>query len=145
MDAPEPDLLTDDEIAVARALEGVIGWLRQSRQPQDMSASALSVLSRLDTTGAMRITDLADREGLSQPGTTTLVNRLVTAGFVERGADAADGRVVLVAVTGQGVARLREYREARSRLVAERLTILTRSERDALRRALPALERIVGG
>ncbi|RKR75654.1 MarR family winged helix-turn-helix transcriptional regulator [Frondihabitans australicus] len=135
--------LTSDEIAVARALEGVIGWLRQSRQPQELSASALSVLSRLESAGALRITAIAEREGLSQPGTTTLVNRLVAAGLADRGADPADGRVVLVSISDAGLLRLTHYRESRSELVAARLRTLSAADRQALTAALPALTHIV--
>lgn len=139
-----PSVPTTDEIAVARALEAVITWLRQSRPPQGMSASALSVLSRLSGFGAMRITDIAEREGLSQPGTTTLVNRLVSAGFATRGADPADGRVVLVSITEAGLLRLTTYRESRSQLVATRLRSLGDDDRRALTAALPALTHLVG-
>lgn len=144
-DAPAGDAVSSDDTQVARALEGVIGWLRQSRQTSDLSASALSVLSRLESDGPTRVTELAEREGLSQPGTTTLVNRLVTGGYATRGSDAADGRVVLVAVTDEGVARLVAYREARSQLVASRLRLLSADDRAALQRALPALEHFSAG
>lgn len=139
------DVVTGDDVAVARALEGVLGWLRQSRQASDLSASALSVLSRLEGTGATRVTELAEREGLSQPGTTTLVNRLVSAGFASRGSDAADGRVVLVEITADGRERLRAYREARAQLVAARLRSLSDDDRTALQEALPALEHFAAG
>lgn len=136
-------VLAETDIEVARALEGLITWIRQSRQPQDLSASALGVLSRLEALGPTRVTELAEREGLSQPGTTTLVNRLVAADYATRGSDAADGRVVLVAITPEGVSRLHAYREGRSQLVASRLKLLSPADRDALQKALPALEHIV--
>ncbi|AMM19628.1 hypothetical protein AX769_05080 [Frondihabitans sp. PAMC 28766] len=136
-------VLAETDAEVARALEGLITWIRQSRQPQDLSVSALGVLSRLEALGPTRVTELAEREGLSQPGTTTLVNRLVAADYATRGSDAADGRVVLVAITPEGVSRLHAYREGRSQLVASRLKLLSPADRDALQKALPALEHIV--
>jgi DNA-binding MarR family transcriptional regulator len=56
---------------------------------------ALSVMPR-------RITELAACEGVTQPAITFVVNRLEDRGWVERGADASDGRVVLVTLTKRG-------------------------------------------
>src|SRR5207248_2444524 len=61
-----------------------------------------------------RITELAAQEGVTQPAITLLVNRLEERGWVHRGADATDGRAVLVCLTPAGeevLGRVRaEYR-----------------------------------
>lgn len=128
---------------VAHALEAVVTWLRDSREPVGLSKSSLSTLSRLDTMGPSRITDLAEREGLTQPGMTTLVNRLVQAGLAERRADPGDGRAVLVALTSDGLARLTEYRVSRTELITARLDQLDPESRSALAEAVPALVQFV--
>src|SRR5919199_7017581 len=46
-----------------------------------------------------RITELAVREGITQPAVTQLVNRMQQRGWVGRSTDPADGRVVLVKLT----------------------------------------------
>ncbi|ROQ38666.1 DNA-binding MarR family transcriptional regulator [Frondihabitans sp. PhB188] len=127
----------------AHALEAVITWLRDSREPADMSKSALSVLARLDALGPLRITDLAVREGITQPGMTTLVNRIVGQGLAERLSDPDDGRAVLVALTGAGVARLTEYRVSRTATIAARLERLDPESQLALTQATDALRRFV--
>lgn len=48
-----------------------------------------------------RITELAAREGVTQPAITSLVNRLQARGWVERHRDSHDGRAVLATLTGQ--------------------------------------------
>jgi DNA-binding MarR family transcriptional regulator len=127
------------ELDIGHALERVITWLRESRDPQGLSASALSALSRLDTLGPLRITDLAVREGLSQPGLTTLANRLEDAGLATRAADPTDRRAVRLAITPAGVERVRAYREARAELISSRVRQLPERDRAALEAALPAL------
>src|SRR5919109_3216879 len=49
-----------------------------------------------------RITELAAREGVTQPAITMLVNRLEERGWVARGSDPNDGRAVLVTLTPDG-------------------------------------------
>jgi DNA-binding MarR family transcriptional regulator len=127
------------ELDLGHALERVITWLRESRDPQGLSASALSALARLDTTGPLRITDLAAREGLSQPGLTTLANRLEDAGLATREPDPTDRRAVRLAITPTGIERVRAYREARAELITTRIRQLPGADRAALEAALPAL------
>lgn len=131
------------DVEIAHALEAVVTWLRDSREPVDLSKSALSALSRLDLLGPLRITDFAAREGLTQPGMTTLVNRLVEGGLAERRADPDDGRAVLVALTDDGLARLTDYRVSRTSLIRARLERLDPDSRSALAKAVPALHRFV--
>jgi DNA-binding MarR family transcriptional regulator len=136
METGEP---ADGELAVATALEGVIGWLRDSRTPSGLSASSLSVLSRLDSLGSLRITDLAELEQLTQPGMTTLINRLEDTGLAVREPDPTDGRAVRVTITPAGAARILAYRESRAALIHRRLAQLSDDEQAALISALPAL------
>jgi DNA-binding MarR family transcriptional regulator len=126
---------------VATALERVISWLRDARETLGLSASALSALARLDANGPLRIADLVAHEGLSQPGMTTLINRLEEAELAVRIADPDDGRAVRVTITDEGRARVNEYRAARVHLIDERLALLPAADRRALESAVPALIR----
>jgi DNA-binding MarR family transcriptional regulator len=126
--------------AVAHALERVIAWLRDAREPQGLSASTLSALGRLESSGPLRITDLADLEGLTQPGMTTLINRLEEGGFAVREADPADRRAVRVSITKEGIARVTAYRASRAALIGARIDQLDVDDQERLLAALPALE-----
>jgi DNA-binding MarR family transcriptional regulator len=128
-----------DQVEVARALERVIAWLRQSREPAGLSASGLSALSRLDALGSLRITELAELEQLTQPGMTTLINRLETAGLATREADPADRRAVRVTITPTGVDRVIQNRDARAARLLTRIGQLSDEQQAALSAALPAL------
>jgi DNA-binding MarR family transcriptional regulator len=64
--------------------------------------------------GALRMTDIADRLVLSRGGTTKLVDRLESAGYVARLPSVADRRVTMVEITTAGQALV-----ARSRAVLD--------------------------
>ncbi len=137
------EIIGQSQIDVGHALERVITWLREARDPRALSASALSALSRLEASGPLRITDLAEREGLSQPGMTTLANRLEEAGFAVREADPADRRVVRVSITADGAKRIGDHREARATLIASRIFELSIDDQRLLAAAIPALTHFV--
>jgi DNA-binding MarR family transcriptional regulator len=107
-----------------------------------LSRSAASVLARLRAEGPQRVTDLAAWESVSQPSMTALVGRLADHGLVERLGDPADRRAVLVALTEEGRARLRERRDARAEALARRMEILSAPERRLLDRAAALLQRL---
>jgi DNA-binding MarR family transcriptional regulator len=133
------ETLTPEQIAVSRSLERLISWFRDAREPADISASAISALSRLETGGPLRVTDLAYREGLTQPGMTTLIHRLESAGLALREQDPTDGRAVRVTITDAGIARVTAHRAARAAMIGARLGQLTPDDQHALVAALPAL------
>ena len=134
---------TDEHLALGRAFEEVAAWLRRSPRTSDVSATGLSVLDRLDTTGPQRVTDLAVLEGVSQPAMTALVNRLAEAGWAGREPDPEDGRAQQVRPTESGRERLRAHRTERSRRLADRLAQLDADDQAALHAALPALAHLV--
>lgn len=138
--------MTDDAMvdlaALGRAFEDIVTWLRRTRSATDVSATALSLLDRLDAGGGLRVTELAALEGVSQPAATALVNRLETRGWAIRHADPDDGRASRVVITGPGRERLRQHRDDRSQRIAERLTTLDAADLAALHAALPALRHL---
>src|SRR4051794_23206563 len=113
------------------------------RGKRELSRTATSVLATLRDTGPRRITELAEREAVAQPTVTTLVGRLERDGLAERRSDPGDARAVLVHLTQAGRDRLDEMRAARGAVLEKRLAALTRSEREALAAALPALDKLM--
>jgi DNA-binding MarR family transcriptional regulator len=133
-----------DSLRLHVALERLFGVLRRGNPPQDISLTAASTLGNLDANGPCRLTELATREGVTQPAMTQLVSRLEREQLAERTTDPTDGRVVLVRVTPTGRALLARRREARARHLADRLAGLTEREQQLIGAALPALERLGG-
>jgi DNA-binding MarR family transcriptional regulator len=90
-----------------------------------------------------RITDLAAREGVTQPAITVLVNRMAARGWVRRESDALDGRVVLVALTDEGRAVWRQLRREYRALLHEEMASLPDSDAAVLGRAIEILDHLI--
>jgi DNA-binding MarR family transcriptional regulator len=91
-----------------------------------------------------RITDLATREGVTQPTITLLVNRLQGRGWVKRTSDPDDRRVVLAELTSEGrrvYARLRSEYQA---LLHEEMATLPGRDVRTLARAIEILDVLIG-
>jgi DNA-binding MarR family transcriptional regulator len=80
----------------------------------------LYTLSKCD--GPVRLSELNRHVLLSQPALSRLVDRLADRGLVERHADAADGRCVLLSLTEAGRDRQREVGREHARSVARAVT-----------------------
>lgn len=104
-----------------------------------VSRAAASTLSVLRREGAQRITVLAEREAVSQPAMTNLVQRLEAQGLVTRAADPADARATLISVTEAGVRVIDERRRMQDDALRSTLERLSPEDRAALVAALPAL------
>lgn len=87
----------------------------------------------------MRITTLAEREAVTQPAMTGLVQRLESSGLVVRSADVRDGRVALIDITPLGRQLLLRRRAEQDAIITNRLARLSAEDRVALDAALPAL------
>jgi DNA-binding MarR family transcriptional regulator len=131
-----------DMTAVADAIDRLSMWLRREVR-HGYSTSTITTLDTLLANGPMRVSDLAEREAISQPGMTTLVNRLEAAGQAERVADPTDGRATLVRITEVGRAILRERHSARTARLQDELQHLDEHDRAALAAAVPAIARLV--
>lgn len=130
---------TTDLTTVLEELVSFVRLLPVEPAIGNTTASTLRIVLR---DGPLRVSALAERLGVSQPGMTQLVDRLVAEGSAERIPDPTDRRATLVRITERGRALLRQRHEHRvetlDRLVA-RLDAVDRRRIDA---ALPALERL---
>lgn len=113
------------------------------RRNRTLSLTAAATLATLERTGPRRLTDLAVNEEVTQPSMTVLVNQLVDMGLAERRRDAADARVVLVAITPAGRKHLRGIRRAGATDLTALIDKLPGDEAEALHRALPAINHLV--
>lgn len=126
---------------LAADLERIVGLFRSLVPPSGgLSMTAAVTLASLERLGPQRLTDLAAREGVTQPAMTQLITRLEEAGLARREASPADGRVVLVAITDEGRATLSGRRTVRTERLGAILAELSPGHRAALAAALPALD-----
>jgi DNA-binding MarR family transcriptional regulator len=71
--------------------------------------------------GTLTIGELGEQRNLSPSGVSRSVDRLAKIGLVERSANPADGRSLLVGLTAQGLARLRAAQVSHHAVVRELL------------------------
>jgi DNA-binding MarR family transcriptional regulator len=132
----------DELQAVAESIEHLVMWVRR-QTPTHVSTSTITTLDTLAARGPQRISDLAQHEAISQPGMTTLVNRLERAGQAERIPDPSDGRATLVRITATGRQVLADRQAARTAALRRHLDALEPAHRRALVAALPAVQALI--
>ncbi|HEX7104446.1 MAG TPA: MarR family transcriptional regulator [Acidothermaceae bacterium] len=132
-----------DTQAVAAGIDHLVMWARR-QAPTQVSTSTITTLDTLHAEGPLRISQLAEREAVSQPGMTTLIDRLEAAGQAERVPDPSDRRATLVRITELGVKVLAARQADRTAALAAELERLDDADRAALIAALPAVRRLVG-
>lgn len=142
-DATAPDL---DLEQVARLRVAVARLNRRLRQQADtgLSLSLQSALVTIEKHGPLSLGELAIHERIAPATVTKIVRRLSADGLVTRTTDPDDGRVVLVAITGEGRRRLEQSRTRRTAWLATRLREPGAPGPDELRRAVEVLEALAG-
>jgi DNA-binding MarR family transcriptional regulator len=128
----------------AERLTLVVGRLNRRLQSATggLSHGLLSTLAILTKHGPLRLSDLAQLEGVAAPSMTRTIAELESRGFVRRRPDPDDGRAVLVEAAEAGTTAIQEARATRSRVIAELLDSLDMRDSAAILAALPALERL---
>lgn len=104
----------------------------------------LSALVRLDRFGPATNADLAKTEGITPQAMSTTLGGLERRGLLARTADPTDGRRVVLAVTEEGKRVIAAKRAVRTEQISAALARLDGADIDALRAAVPALERLAG-
>ena len=116
--------------------------LRLERSDDAMTLNQLAVMGTLERHGSMSVGELAAHEKVRPPSMTRTVACLEESGHVRRAAHETDGRQVVVELTEVGRARVIADRRRREAWLAQRLKELSKAERDALRAAVPILDRL---
>jgi DNA-binding MarR family transcriptional regulator len=132
-----------DEIAEALPQRAAaLSRLFLTRSSIGVSRTEVGVLNALSTK-PFRITELAAREGVTQPAITLLVNRLEERGWVQRTADPTDRRVVLVELTSAGQCVFDRTRAEYRALLHEDMATLPAADVETLARAVEILDDLV--
>jgi DNA-binding MarR family transcriptional regulator len=140
-DRPEP---TDAIIADFRATMTQLKCASSERLLRlGVSMAQLHIMFTLQRSGEMTMSRLADVLNVSDSNATGLIDRLEERGFIERQRVSTDRRVVLVRVTPDGEAMLREVDALSDELLRSVLTRLPASQLRGVASAIAALREAV--
>jgi DNA-binding MarR family transcriptional regulator len=110
--------------------------------PSTFSPSQVSVLATLEEVGPMRISALATSELMDPSVATRMVASLEGLGLVEREPDSEDKRASLVNLSAVGRRVLAQHWSERTHALSVRLDRLSDVEQQAIKAAIPVLEKL---
>jgi len=105
--------------------------------------SHVQVLAMLEEPGSMSVSEISRRFGIAKPNITPLVDRLISAGLVERVRNKADRRVVDVYILDSGRQKLKEIQQSLHAHVMSWSDSISTEDYDALSDALSTVIRIM--
>ncbi len=117
--------------------------LRLTHVDTDLPPSQREVLMAVARATSLRLSELAQEEGLNPTMLSRIVAKLEASGLVTRTPDSEDARVLHVSVTPAGEALRDTIRGERTDALHYALQHLTDDEKRALASATPVLEKIV--
>jgi DNA-binding MarR family transcriptional regulator len=124
------------------ALMHVTRRLRHERGSDDITPGQYSVLAVIGLHKAMTPRDLAAHEKVQPPSMTRTIALLESLGLVARQEHPTDRRQVLISLTEDGHAAVKETRRRRDRWLAKRLSELEPEDRATLARAAKILAQV---
>jgi len=107
-----------------------------------LSPTGISILNTVVRRGPMRLSELANAEGVNPTMLSRLVGDLGDAGLLSRVSDPEDGRAALVQATQEGRRLAARMRRERTDVLNRALASLPAADLAKLERALPALEEL---
>ncbi|HEY2795803.1 MAG TPA: MarR family transcriptional regulator [Micromonosporaceae bacterium] len=134
-------------VAAAHAVRGAVvrlaRKLQSQRQEHGVSATGIALLARLYRGGMATPKALAEAEGAQPQTLTRVIASLEEQHLINRRPDPADGRGVLLDITGEGLLLLRDHAATQTKWLIEAMDAeLTSVERDLLRVAAELLDRL---
>jgi DNA-binding MarR family transcriptional regulator len=131
--------LADELIQQINGIRRVVRRRLRTGITLPLTPSQVDVLRVVEETPGIGVAAAARALHLAGNSVSTVVNQLVTAGYLRRQPDPADGRAVRLRLTRSATARLAVWRTERVRLVDAGLAQLSARDRAAIARAIPAL------
>jgi DNA-binding MarR family transcriptional regulator len=134
------------ELETAQRLRQAIGRLNRRLRVTDSGRAAglaparVSALLNVDRNGPIRLSDLAEDEGVNPTMLSRMVGDLVATGLLERTNDTDDRRAAWVGITPAGAELAARMRRERTEAVTVALAQLDPEHARLIEAALPALE-----
>jgi DNA-binding MarR family transcriptional regulator len=137
------DLSLEQTAAEIRgSLAALYRRIRQTKQIGELTMPESSALSRLRQSGPTTAATLAKLEQISPQSIGVTVASLEAKGLIQRSADPADGRRVILSLTTVGDATVEARRAARDQQFTRALSTLSADERAQLHQVMPLLDRL---
>lgn len=105
---------------------------RPIRSQTTTTPGGMFVLGCLKRYGILSMSDISDCLSMPKPHATTIVDRLIEAGYVERQSNPKDRRVVNIALTAKGLKQLEAMKKSISKNLKSKLLLLSESELERL-------------
>lgn len=140
-------VVRDEDIAgrLQMAISAISHRMKTRAASDELTPTRLVTLAAVAEHGPLRISDLADRVGISAATMSRLVDWLVEHALLTRTCSTKDLRVSNVALSPQGEALLERMRGIRTGYLAERISRLPADQVRALADALEVLEDFATG
>jgi DNA-binding MarR family transcriptional regulator len=138
----------DLDLDATARLRAVIGKLSRRLRPTPTARAAgltptrISVLLSVVREGHVRLSDLAEAEGINPTQLSRAIAHLVETGLVERSADEGDRRAAWLKPTAAGRKLTERIRRERTDALTVALEGLAPDERERIATALSALEHL---
>lgn len=140
----ETELASTVALEIRTVFRKVKRHLRAEGQQSDLTPPQVSVVLRLEESGAATVSSLARAEGMRPQSMSAAMTPLQEAGLVRGAPDPNDGRQTLMSLTPKCLKWLREGRAARQDWLTKRiLQKLSIHEQEKLRAALRLLTALV--
>jgi len=139
------------DLDTAARLRASIGKLSRRLRPTAAGAAAgltptrISVLFTIARLGPIRLSELAEEEGLNPTMLSRVIADFAESGLVTRDCDPGDRRAALVQATAAGRKLCERMRGERNDVLGVALGALSEEDRYAIEQALPVLERLAHG
>jgi DNA-binding MarR family transcriptional regulator len=146
-----PASVPDLDLDTAARLRASIGRLSRRLRPTSAGAAAgltptrISVLFTVARLGPIRLSELAEEEGLNPTMLSRVIADFAEAGLVTRDCDPDDRRAALVQATATGRKLCERMRGERTDVLEVALASLSPDDRRAVDQALPVLEQLAHG
>ncbi len=118
--------------------------LRRETEQLGVTARQATLLWLVKRSPGLSLAELAAEEGISPPALSGHVDRLESAGLLERVRSTEDRRRVGLRLTEEGARLMRRIRARRTTWLADRLGALELVELAAIEAAIPSLKRLLG-
>jgi len=148
-DAPPldpPAAITDDADRLAKAISDLRRITRRTIRHDwpysPLSPSQVELLRTVVDHPGIGVRDAAEYLNLAPNTVSTLVGSLTDAGLLERTRDERDARAARLEVTPAASRRRAAWRDRRAHVIGAALSELKPVDREAITRAIPALERL---